>query len=113
MRRAVQALRENMATLEQAGENPEFSPQKRTTGIAVRLYLELLDEYRDVINYVFLERCKVCVAELIKEAALGLAPSPGRRPKRRHGSHKLICGPLSLRVWESPGPMRCSKIKTW
>lgn len=27
-----QALRENMATLEQAAKNPEFSPQKRTSG---------------------------------------------------------------------------------
>ena len=65
-----QALRENMATLEQAAKIPNFRRKKGQAGIAVRLYLELLDEYRDVINYVFLERCKVCVAELIKEAAL-------------------------------------------
>ena len=64
------ALRENMATLEQAAKIPNFRRKKGQAGIAVRLYLELLDEYRDVINYVFLERCKVCVAELIKEAAL-------------------------------------------
>ena len=65
-----QALRENMATLEQAAKIPNFRRKKGQAGIAVRLYLELLDEYRDVLNYVFLERCKVCVAELIKEAAL-------------------------------------------
>lgn len=65
-----QTLRENMPTLEQAAKIPNFRRPKEYSGISVRIYLEILNDYRDVINYVFLERRKVCVAELIKEAAL-------------------------------------------
>lgn len=65
-----QTLRENITSLEQAAKIPNFRRPKKYTGISARLYLELLDDYRDMINFVFMERRKVCVAELIKEAAL-------------------------------------------
>lgn len=67
-----QTLRDHKPLLEDAARIPSFRRSKEfpVSCISTRLYLELLDDYRDVINFVFLERRKVCVAELIKEAAL-------------------------------------------
>lgn len=65
-----QTLRDNMPLLEQAAKIPNFRRKTGQAGIAVRLYLDLLEDFRDVINFVYLERHKVAVSELIKESAL-------------------------------------------
>lgn len=65
-----QTLRENMPLLEQAAKVPNFRRKQGHPGIAVRLYLDFIDEYRDVIGFIFLEHYRTCIADLVKEALL-------------------------------------------